>query len=68
MSYRTLPGWQAELSKESLQLRILRFGFFQDGDVEVGISPEREEIVVCGFRLGGIACHCVGMWNVRRQD
>jgi hypothetical protein len=38
-AYRALPGWQAELGKESLQLRTLRFDFFQDGDVGVGIFP-----------------------------
>jgi hypothetical protein len=29
-----------------LQLRVLGLGFLQDGDVGVGIFPEREEIFV----------------------
>jgi len=29
-----------------LQLRVLHFGFFQDGDVGVSIVPEVEEIFV----------------------
>jgi hypothetical protein len=29
-----------------LQLCVLRLGFFQDGDVGVGVLPEREEIFV----------------------
>ena len=31
--------------RELLQLRVFGFGFFQDGDVEVGIFPEGEEIL-----------------------
>jgi hypothetical protein len=33
-----------------LQLRVLRFGFLQDGDVGVGVFPECEEIFVGGER------------------
>jgi hypothetical protein len=29
-----------------LQLRVLRFGLFQNGDVRIGIVPQREEVVV----------------------
>jgi hypothetical protein len=38
-----------------LQLRVLRLGFLQDGDVGVGVFPEREEILVGGAALAGIA-------------
>jgi|ERR1017187_9926445 hypothetical protein len=31
-----------------LQLRVLRLGFLQDGDVGVGVFPEGEEIIVGG--------------------
>src|ERR1019366_9126047 len=39
-----------------LQLRVLRFGLLQDGDVGVGVFPEREKIFVSGERpdAGGI--------------
>ena len=39
-----------------LQLRVLRFGFLQDGDIGVGVFPQREEILVSGERpdAGGI--------------
>ncbi len=39
-----------------LQLRVLRLGFLQDGDVGVGVFPEGEEIFVGGERpdAGGI--------------
>ena len=30
-----------------LQLRVLCLGFFQDGDVRVGVFPEGEEVCVC---------------------
>jgi len=42
-----------------LQLRVLGFGLFQDGDVGVGVFPEGEEVVVggeyslCGDRIIG---------------
>jgi hypothetical protein len=31
------------------QLRVLRFGLLQDGNVGVGVFPKREEIFVGGF-------------------
>src|SRR5690348_6759589 len=37
-----------------LQLRVLRLGLLQDGDVGVGVSPEGEEIVVGVAALGNI--------------
>src|SRR5271168_408221 len=46
---------EAPLSR-LLQLGVLRLGFFQDGDVGVGVFPEGEEIFVGGERpdAGGI--------------
>ncbi len=38
-----------------LQLRVLRFGFLQDGDVGVGVFPEGEKILVRCFRFSGVA-------------
>jgi hypothetical protein len=32
--------------KALLQLRVLGFGFLQDGDVGIGVFPEREEILI----------------------
>src|ERR1700740_1434372 len=37
------------------QLRVLLFGFFQDGDVGVGVFPEGEEILVGGLGFGRVA-------------
>src|SRR5580692_7535953 len=34
--------------QSSLQLRVLRFSLFQDGNVGVGVFPEREEVLVGG--------------------
>ena len=31
------------ITRASLQLRVLRLGFLQDGDVGVGVFPEGEE-------------------------
>jgi len=40
-----------------LQLRVLGFGLFHDGDVRVGGFPEREDFFVSGERpdAGGIS-------------
>ena len=36
-----------------MQLRVLGLGFFQNGDVGVGVFPEREEVLIrsAGIRL-----------------
>src|ERR1700757_818589 len=46
----------ASSSKQLSQLRVLRFGFLQDGNVGVGVFPQREKIFVGGERsnAGGI--------------
>jgi hypothetical protein len=51
---------QWRLAEQLLQLRVPRWSFFQDGDVEVGIFSEREEVSVCGFRLGAVSGLDVG--------
>jgi hypothetical protein len=38
-----------------LQLRVLRLGFLQDGDVGVGVFPEREEILIGSLGFGGVS-------------
>jgi hypothetical protein len=45
----------APAEPDSLQLRVLRLGFFQDGDVGVGVLPEGEEVLVGGAGPDGIA-------------
>jgi hypothetical protein len=42
--------------KALLQLPVFRFGVLQDGDVGVGVFPEREEVFISGERpdAGGI--------------
>ena len=37
-----------------LQLRVLRFGFLQDGNVGVGVFPQREEVLVSGAALDAV--------------
>src|ERR1039458_6929481 len=63
-------GWLSKVSVNSkrpgqrffelLQLCVLRLGFFQDGDVGVGVFPEREEVLVCTLRFGGVAGKGIG--------
>src|SRR5262252_8555478 len=40
---------------ELSQLRVLRLGLLQDGNVGVRVFPEREEILIGGLRLRGVA-------------
>ena len=36
-----------EIVDQLLQFRVLRLGLLQDGDVAVGVFPQREEILMC---------------------
>ena len=55
--------------KALLQLRVLRFGLLQDGDVGVGVFPEREEILVGGERsdAGGVGVRTLSLRGSRLQ-
>ena len=55
-----------------LQLRVLRFGLLQNGDVGVCVFPQREKILICGTGFGGVALQSVcapelqmGEWGQR---
>jgi len=43
-----------------LQLRVLHLGLLVDGDVGVGVFPEREKILVCRAALRNVALECIG--------
>src|ERR1700756_4352761 len=43
---------EKEAATASLQLCVLLLGLLEDGDVGVGVFPEREEILICD------ACFC----------
>jgi hypothetical protein len=43
-----------------LQLRILRFGFLQDGDVRVGVFPEDKKIQISRTGFGGVMLYGIG--------
>jgi hypothetical protein len=43
-----------------LQLRVLRFGLFEDGNIRIRVFPKRAEILISAARLCAIACECVG--------
>jgi hypothetical protein len=45
-----LPAALGSKVNALLQLRVLRFGLLQDGDVGIGVFPEGEEIFVGGER------------------
>src|SRR5581483_6423911 len=42
------------------QLRELRLGLLQDGNVGIGVFPQREEVLIGGARFGGVALERVG--------
>src|SRR2546426_8097134 len=42
---------------ELLQLRVLRLGFLQHGDVGIGVFPEGEEVLVRSVGFCGISLH-----------
>jgi hypothetical protein len=43
-----------------MQLCILGFGLFQEGDVAVGVFPEGEEVLVGSAGFGGVALNSEG--------
>ncbi len=45
----------------SLHLRIFCFGLLQNGDVGVGVSPEREEILIGPLGFGIVALQGMGV-------
>src|SRR5579862_6311021 len=48
------------LTRHLLEFCVLGFGLLQDGNVRVGVFPQREEILIRRARLGLIAGNCVG--------
>src|SRR5207249_10728213 len=65
---RTLRSTGPRKDAELLQLPVLYLGFLQDGDVGVGVFPEREEILVRALRFGGVACHRVGTSELKTRQ
>jgi hypothetical protein len=64
--------WRADRyvnARASLQLRLLRLGLLQDGDVGVGVFPEGEEVFVGGEcpNAGGLAFRLSQSSNGDRQ-
>jgi hypothetical protein len=49
-----LPGGGRGNRELSPQLRIVGLGLLQDGDVGVGVFPEREKVIVSGAALDAI--------------
>ena len=43
-----------------LQLFVFGFGFFQDGDVGIGVFPQGEEVLIGSFRFGGVSLKRIG--------
>jgi hypothetical protein len=52
---QALTQVEAELSKESPQFYVLGLGLLEDGDVGVGVFPQREKILISSLRFRAIA-------------
>ena len=46
-----------------LQVRVLGLGLLQDGDLAVGVFPERQEILIRGTSFGGVALRVTQRWD-----
>ena len=55
-SMSALKVWSSPL----LQLRVLRLGLLQDGDVGVGVFPKGKEVVVCLASFWGVTARKQG--------
>ena len=53
---------------ELLQLRGFSFGVLQDGNVGIGIFPEREEILVRSVRLGRVTLHGISASDLEMRQ
>jgi hypothetical protein len=47
---------------------VLGFALLQDGNVGVGIFPQREEILIGRLGLGGVALHGVGASHLKMRE
>ena len=62
------PSLKGSARNWSLQLRVLCLGFFQDGNIGVGIFPESEEVLVGHARFGGVAFESVGSADLQMRE
>src|SRR5216683_1210468 len=51
-----------------LQLCVLRLGLLKEGNVWIGVFPEREEILVRGATLGDVALEGVGTTQLEMRQ
>src|ERR1700675_4959422 len=54
------PHCGAALGAQLLQLGVFGLGSDEDGDVGVGVLPQREEILICGAGFRGVTLHGIG--------
>src|ERR1700674_3299446 len=52
----------------SMQHCVFCLGLVQDGDIGVGVLPQRQEIIVCGAGLGGVALQRVGSAELQMRE
>jgi hypothetical protein len=51
-----------------MQLRILRCGLLQDGNIRVGILLQREEVLMRNSGFGGVTLQCVGGFTLTADN
>jgi hypothetical protein len=68
MSLRACTKSRSGAKVRSLQLGIIHLGLLQNGNVRVGVFPEREEIIVGSLRFGGVALHGLGAGELQMSE
>ena len=53
---------------ELFQLRVLRLRSDENGNVRVGVFPEREEILIGRLGFGGVALHGIGSADLEMRE
>jgi len=51
-----------------VEIRVLGLGLLQNGNVRIRIFPEREEILIGGFRFGLITRQCVSPTQLQMRQ
>src|SRR5580693_209472 len=73
---RTWTGWSEQsrsikdvsLGLGLLELRVFRPSSDEDGDVGVGVFPQREEILISRLGLGGVALQDIGSADLEMRE
>ena len=57
-----------EVASGLMKLRVLRFRSDEDRNVRICVFPQREEILIRRFGLGGVALHGIGSADLEMRE